>query len=217
MEVARRAGEFDFDVRQPAQAVRDRRHAGREERGVAHEHDVGGQQVFVLLDERREVDAPALLLALDHHLEVDRQRSPALEVRFDRLDVHERLPLVVGRAARDDVAVFDDGLERRALPQVERVGRLHVVVAVDEDRRGVVGDVVLGVDDGVAARLHHVHLLHADAAEVGGEPLGGAARVVVVVGVGGDRGDAEPVGELVDERVGVGLGVLDGVGHGGAG
>ena len=63
------------------------------------------------------------------------RRAVLFQVRFDRLEVHEDLALVVGRPARVDLAVADRGLERRRLPQVERIDRLHVVVAVEEDRR----------------------------------------------------------------------------------
>src|SRR5213078_814754 len=47
------------------------------------------------------------------------------------------LTLVVRDAARVDPLVADRRLERLALPQLERRRRLHVEVAVDEDRRRV--------------------------------------------------------------------------------
>ena len=48
-----------------------------------------------------------------------------------------QLALVVGDPAAVQVLAADLGLERRRLPQLERIGRLHVEVAVAEDRRRV--------------------------------------------------------------------------------
>ena len=55
-----------------------------------------------------------------------------LHVRLDRLEVHVDLALVVHRAARVELAVAQHRLERRRGPQLERLGRLHVVVAVEQ-------------------------------------------------------------------------------------
>ena len=61
--------------------------------------------------------------------------------------------LAVRGAAGQHPAVLDDGHEGRRLPQVDRVHRLDVVVAVDE-HGGLAGGVQpVGVDDGVAAGL----------------------------------------------------------------
>ena len=47
------------------------------------------------------------------------------------------LALVVGRAPGEHPVADDDRLERRRVPELERVDGLDVVVAVDDDRRGV--------------------------------------------------------------------------------
>ncbi|CAM5500773.1 hypothetical protein STENM327S_05371 [Streptomyces tendae] len=49
--------------------------------------------------------------------------------------VEEHLPLVVGRPARVETVLADDGVEGVAVPAVLAGGGLYVVVAVDEDRR----------------------------------------------------------------------------------
>ena len=87
------------------------------------------------LDEVVEIGGADFLLALEDDADVDRQAAVLLQVRFDGLEVHEDLALVVGGAARVDLAVADRRLERRRLPQLDRIDRLHVVVAVEEDRR----------------------------------------------------------------------------------
>ena len=55
------------------------------------------------------------------------------------LDEDEHVPLVVRDSARIQAAVPLRELERRRLPQVERIRRLHVEVRVAEDRRRGLG------------------------------------------------------------------------------
>src|ERR1022692_2492252 len=50
--------------------------------------------------------------------------------RFDGLHVHVHLAFIVRGAASIDVAVAHGRLEGRAVPFFQRIGRLHVVVAV---------------------------------------------------------------------------------------
>ena len=45
----------------------------------------------------------------------------------------ENLAFVVGRAAGKDVAIFQNRLERRRIPEVERIRRLHIVVPINHD------------------------------------------------------------------------------------
>ena len=95
--------------------------------------------LLVGLDEVVQVGAADFFFAFEDQLDVHRQAAVLLQVRFDGLEVHEHLALVVGRAARVDLAVADRRLERRRLPQVERIDRLHVVVAVEENGRRRLG------------------------------------------------------------------------------
>ena len=63
----------------------------------------------------------------------------------------ERLPFVVGRASGDQQIAIDRGLERRSVPLLQRIGRLHIVVSVEKDRRSVfASSVPLAIDEGVA-------------------------------------------------------------------
>ena len=48
------------------------------------------------------------------------------------MNVH--LALVVGGAAAEKLAVTDGGLECRGSPKIERLGGLHVVMAVNKNR-----------------------------------------------------------------------------------
>ena len=112
-------------------------------------------------DEVVEVHAADFFFALDEELDVERQAAGLLQVRLDRLDVHEHLALVVGGAARVDLAVAHRRLERRAGPQIDRIDRLHVVVAVEEDRRLARRVQPVAVDDRIARRVDEPHVLHA--------------------------------------------------------
>ena len=94
-----------------------------------------------------EVKAADLLFAFENTLDVHRQPAGLLHVGLDGLEVHEDLPLVVGRPARVNLPLAHRRLERRRFPQVERVDGLHVVVAVEEDRRRARRVQPLAVDD----------------------------------------------------------------------
>ena len=118
VQVGVAAAQIDLEIHEAAKAVADRRHAAREHRRVGDDDDVGAQIVLVRADEVVEMLAADFLLALEHELHVHRQAAVLLQVRLDRLEVHEHLALVVGRAARVDLAVADGRLERRRLPQV---------------------------------------------------------------------------------------------------
>ena len=155
----------------------------------------------MVADERLEVRAADLLLALEDDADVDRQRPGLPEVRLERLDVHEQLPLVVGGAAREQLVVAHRRLERRRRPQLERVDRLHVVVPVEEHRRRAGRVQPVAVDDRVARRVDHPHVLEADGPQVIGGPVGAAAHVAGVLGQRADARDGEVLGEFLEVPV----------------
>ena len=82
-----------------------------------------------------EVHRADFFLAFDDELDVHGQRARLLQVRLDGLEVHEHLALVVRRPAGVDLAVADGRFERRRFPEFEGSHRLHVVVAIEKDRR----------------------------------------------------------------------------------
>ena len=78
----------------------------------------------------------ALLLAFHHHGDVERQLAGDRLEGAAGLDERHGLAFVVAGAARDDdlaatVERLDARLERRRLPQIERIDRLHVVMPVE--------------------------------------------------------------------------------------
>ena len=106
------------------------------------------------------------------------------------------LALVVGRAASEHPVANDDGLERRRGPQVERVDRLDVVMAVDEDGGRVgAGMEPVRVDGRIAGRLLEGHVLGTGTLERSGEP--GCRRAAVVAVRGQPRDARDPQERLV--------------------
>ena len=103
------------------------------------------------------------------------------------------LTLVVGGATREHPAVVDDRLERRRRPQVQRIHRLDVVMAVDERGGRPFGMQPVGVDDGVERRLLDRDVLEAGPPEGVCEPLGGTADVGSVLRQRRDAGDPQEV------------------------
>ena len=209
MEVALRAAQIDLEVRQPAQAVADRRDAAVEHRRVRDHHDVGRELLLVRAHELVEVRAAHFLFALDEELDVDRQAPVLLDVRLDGLDVHEHLALVVGGAARVDLAVAHRRLERRGGPQVQRVHRLHVVVAVEEDGRLAGRVEPVAVHHRIARRLDQLHVLEAGGAARVGGPLGAAANVGGVLGQRRNAGNREVLLELVNVPIAIDVDEID--------
>src|SRR5690606_6101545 len=104
-------------------------------------------------------------------------------------------------------------LEGRRGPELERLGGLHVVVAVDEyGRRVRAGAAPFADDDRVAGRALDGGL-ERGLAHAGGEPLGGALHVRLVLAARADAGDAEELEQLVAEAAEVRVDVLVGVAH----
>ena len=137
--------------------------------------------------------AAGLFFAFQQELHVHRQLAGGLQQALDGLDLNVDLSLVVAGAAREDVVAADFGLEGRGLPFVQRIGRLHVVVAVKENG-GLAGRAQpFGVDQRVAAAgiFDQFRGSHAGGAQLVQGEVGGAADVGLVFRQRADRGDAE--------------------------
>jgi hypothetical protein len=113
----------------------------------------------------------------------------------------QKVALVVGGAAGVDAAVADGGLERRCGPGALVAHGLHVVVAVNEDGRGVA---VRGFQFAHRERVAAMSCVGlgraAGRCHAFAHPPGGARDVGRVAAAGGDRGNPQPVGELVEDR-----------------
>ena len=135
VEVALAAAEAEVVVDVAARRDVERRQARADHPGIEDDRRVG--PALVGRDEVDERVAGRLLLAVAAEADVDGELAGARELA-GRREQHVQLPLVVDGAAAVEIAVADLGLERRTLPEPERVGRLDVEVPVAEDgRRGV--------------------------------------------------------------------------------
>ena len=140
VQVAIGAGQPDLLVDQAAQRRGDRRRLLIPHAGVADQREVELELVGMVTDETKQVLRAALLLALDHHGDRQRQRAGHRPVGAAGFDEGHGLPLIVAGAAGDNYfsAVrqgLEPRLERRMGPLGQRIDRLHVVVAVEQDMR----------------------------------------------------------------------------------
>ena len=79
-------------------------------------------------------------LFLDHRLQVDaaRGREPGRLQRVEGIERGDGAGLHIAGAAAVEPAVLDHGLVRRRVPHVERAGRHHVAVALQDQRAATV-------------------------------------------------------------------------------
>ena len=151
VQIAFRAARVQFDVD-------DALDAARHVRAIIHILVAGFpqttvhvlQQRAIFLRELRQVNTADLFFTLKHKFDFERQRSVRGKVRFNRLDAAHQVALVVRNAARKQFAVADRRFPGSRLPQVERLGRLHIVMVVEHERARAATD--FAVNDRRAAR-----------------------------------------------------------------
>ncbi len=73
--------------------------------------------------------------AFDQDFDIDGKLAMQLMERFERFQVDVHLSFIVGSAAPKDIPVANFRLEGRRGPEFERLGRLHVVMAIEKNRR----------------------------------------------------------------------------------
>src|SRR5690606_5969076 len=124
------------------------------------------------------------------------------------LDEGHELALVVGGAPGADGAGpvgegDENGLEGIALPQLERVGGLDVVMAVEEGG-GALPLAAVGEDDRLAGGVVDAGL-EAEAAQVSRVEPGAGTAVGGMGGIGGDRAEAEGREKPLERRIEIGI------------
>ena len=92
------------------------------------------KELGTLAEQRGEVGAVALLLALHHEADPAGKLAQRVAQRLGGLDPMQQLALVVAHAAGIEPTVAQRGVVWRRLPQVEWRGRLHVVVLHRDQR-----------------------------------------------------------------------------------
>ena len=126
--------EFHLQGENAAQPIGEGRNAARHHPGVGNGNQITGERLFVLCQKPAQAFAAALLLALHQKNDVHRQVARLLQRFFHAQDVGQNLPLVIRRAAGIYQAVLEGGLKGGSRPLIQRVGGLHVVMPVNEQR-----------------------------------------------------------------------------------
>ena len=157
MQIGPRPGHLDLAESQAAQATRDHHLVFTGNLGVGKEHEIAVQPMPVPLQEPQKAGTSHLFLALDEEREAQRQARIPFEEPADRRNVRHQRALVVGRAAPPEAALPLHRLERRRPPQLQRIRRLDVIVAVDDDVRPRGGPAALGENDRMQFGLDDLH------------------------------------------------------------
>src|SRR5712691_9287362 len=91
--------------------------------------DGGTAQLRAISSQKgREIVAAYLLLAFDNEGQVTGQVGVGFQVGFHRLEMGKVLAFVVAGPTCEERAAVEARLKRRRFPQVERFGRLNVVM-----------------------------------------------------------------------------------------
>jgi hypothetical protein len=150
-----------------------------------------------------QVGGADLLLAVQQHLDRAGQLAGDGQQALGGPQLGQMLALVVGAAAAVQAAVADLRLERRAGPGVQRVGRLHVVVAVDEHGGRGRRPGPLTEDQRPARAVEDGRLQAGRGDQVAGV-AGGRGHALAG---GADAGPPDPAGQAVHELLVVGVDV----------
>ena len=101
------------------------------------------------------------------------------------------LSFVVGGATAEKVAVANGGLEGRRGPEIKRLGRLHVVMAIKKNG-GLAGSFQrFRIDERVEGSGNDLDVLEAGSAKTAGDPVGAALDIRFVFALCADAGDAQ--------------------------
>ena len=196
------AGDFHFHVAQTAESRGDGRHVVGNDARVAHQHHVGGQAFLVLAQKILQVDRAHLLFSFNHELDVARDLVGGHH-GFKRFDVHEELAFVVAGATSEDGALgmqlrlLDHRLESRAVPQVDGVGRLHVVMSIHQHRRLGAVHQLLAVHHRVALGGHYFHVVCTCFSEVVCHDVRALQGVLRIGRIGRNAWDAQQLQQLL--------------------
>ncbi|OPZ97469.1 MAG: hypothetical protein BWY72_01200 [Bacteroidetes bacterium ADurb.Bin416] len=151
MDIFVGSGDLNLYKGQAAHTAVDGRHILVNHGRVGHKDEVTGQQLLMICRPVSQGRGTDFFLALNEKLKVAGQSTLAQQV-FHGLDVEEGLPFVVVGAPAVNGALSNLGFKGRGFPQVERIGRLHIVVPVNQRCRQIGVYPFLGKHHRVALR-----------------------------------------------------------------
>ncbi len=186
----------DLRVAETAQRRIHRGPAGGDIRHVRDDHGIGANALRLALQEIEQHLRAVLLFPLDQEPEID----PRV-LGIDGLQQTEDLPLVVGRAAGVELAVALCRLKWRSRPLGERIGRLHVVVPVDQEcgRTGNVG--TFAPDDRMRLTPEKRDVVTPETPQLGGDPLRGGTAILVVCWQSRNGRNPEKLAQLAQQTL----------------
>ena len=106
------------------------------------------------------------------------------------------LALVVGGTTSKEVAVSNGGFERGRSPEIERLGRLHVIVAVKEDGGFARSFQRFRIDEWVEIRGYDLNRFKSGGAQVIGHPARTSFDVRLVLALSADARDSQEFTKL---------------------
>ena len=197
VQVARPGADLDRCLHEAARADGDRRCALVRHQRVEDDRAVDAEVRVAQPAQHRA--AADLLLSLDQEAHVHGQLARARELA-GHMQKRQEVALVVRRAARVEPAAALGRLERRRGPGLARARVLDVVVAIGEHGRRIRARGAQVPDrHRVASVDHDLVRLAARGLDPLADPVAGAAECRGVAAPGGDRGNAKPVDELIQE------------------
>ncbi len=220
MQIAIGGLDLDLVINQAAQRCGNRRRVGIPHTGVADQCEIGLQVLLVGFKKRNEILRADFFLALDHDGDIDRQRACDGLPGPAGFDEGHQLALVVLRAARDDdfspVSVIGNNwFERRTVPEIERVDRLHIVVTIEQHvRPGPTVSLALPVairlgNDGGVARRRPDFGRQTERGDILGEVIGGRLAICREGGIGGDRLDPQQAEQPLQTIIEIGIDAVE--------
>ena len=82
-----------------------------------------------------QINAPDFFFPFDQDFDIDRELSIQLYPSRNGLQMRKQLSLVVRRTACEQFSVTNLWFKRGRGPQIQGIGRLHVIMSIDQNRR----------------------------------------------------------------------------------
>src|SRR5579871_4408382 len=153
----------------------------------------------MFLHKAHQARAANFLLTFDEKRDVHRQRRARLQIGLYSFYMRKELALVVRRAASEQFTAALDRVEWRCVPQFKWLGRLHIIMPVNEDVwRGSAGCSRFCDENRVSLGRAQLHI-QAERAKVACQPVGASEYVASVIGLSRNTWETHQSFQLVDK------------------
>ena len=152
----------------------------------------------MFLQESGQAGRTNLLLPFENELHIVAQFARTHHI-LKRLQLNHALPLVIVRAAGIDLPVANLRLERLTGPQFQRVGRHHIVMAVDQHCGSFWRHALFRIHQRIAGGGHHPHLIRAGLQQQRPPPFGTGRHLRLAGRIGTHTRNAEQAEPLLQK------------------